>query len=203
MEQLDNWLPGRGSDARPALAALSDGGADGRFAAEVGVRIHRVIAMVAADRTWTSNAALIDRIVGATNAVMREYPMPMRHRAASRKAMTYACVYFREFVPPEGWELVAVEAALGSSRLDLVWAGPEGVLADEVKASGYGDPLMGAATRAQLDRHLANCEERYGERLIGVRLLALAAPRHSRLVVDRSTRLLLAETPYWFGGAGE
>ena len=173
--------------------------AAGQFPSELGERTHRVIgafARLAQDLSEMERSDLAWKL--AVDEVAAR-PLSTRLRAARLMIAGNVAVYGRFLLPPKPWYLVGCEVATtDGGRVDLVWAHPDGrVLYDELKVtSGGRDPLSASGTAEQAGRYLADGLARH-PRFVGVRVCALGAPRHSRLVATGQL-LRLCETPYWF-----
>ncbi len=115
------------------------------------------------------------------------------YRQSSRARLTQALsVYMRFFVPPDDWQLVGCEVALGNQLADMVWRDAEGrVVLDELKAERCRG-VRPQAARHQVDALLQAALGRYGADFAGVRYILLGAPGTSRWVgADGENRLLL------------
>lgn len=100
-------------------------------------------------------------------------------QAAKQLLLSAASSYFRFFVPDHSWLFGGVEVSLAGCRADLVWSGAEGVVIDEIKTGRLAARFEQEALTQQVERLLAAGVMEYGERLIGVRALVLAAPATS------------------------
>lgn len=117
-----------------------------------------------------------------------------------RQAMlAHVCVgtalYFRFFLPHDGWEFVGTEVALDGCRYDLLWKDEQGrYVADELKT---GRLAVGAveSLEEQLSRELQAGVKAYGEAFRGIRVLFPAAVRDSFFATPDGRRELLA----WVG----
>lgn len=170
-----------------------------RFPSELGERTHRVIghfAGLAQDLTEMERGDLAWELAVQEVA---DRPLSSRLRAARLMIAGNVAVYGRFLLPPRPWNLVGCEVSTtDGGRVDLVWEHPDGrVFYDELKVTfGGRDPLSASGTAEQAGRYLADGLARH-PLFVGVRVCALGAPRHSRLIA--SGRLLrLCETPYWF-----
>lgn len=174
-----------------------------RFPGELGERTHRVIgefALLAQDLNDRERSDL------AWTLALKEVaarPPTTRQRAARIMIAGNVAVYGRYFLPAKPWRLVGCEiATLDGGRIDLVWQHPDGrVMYDELKVTmGARDPFMKTGTREQGGRYLADGMARHTS-FVGVRICALGAPRHSRLIAAGQL-LRLCDTPYWFESSG-
>lgn len=170
-----------------------------RFPREIGERTHRVVGELARLGQDLSEMDRTELAWTLAIQAMAERPLSSRLRAGRLMIAGNAAVYGRFLLPPKPWWLVGSEVpTLDGGRLDLVWEHPDGrVMYDELKITmGARDPMAMTATREQSGRYLADGMARHAA-FVGVRICALGAPRHSRLLA--SGRLLrVCETEFWF-----
>ena len=171
----------------------------GQFPSELGERTHRVIGRFAGLAQNLSEMERGDLAWELALQEVAERPLSSRQRAAKLMIAGNVAVYGRFLLPPRPWNLVGCEVSTtDGGRVDLVWENPDGrVFYDELKVTfGGRDPLSASGTAEQAGRYLADGLARH-PLFVGVRICALGAPRHSRLIA-RGRLLRLCETPYWF-----
>lgn len=178
-----------------------------RLDAEVGVKVHHLIGQFAQQ----SSRPDAEEVFAAAGALVREHPFSETYRAGPQR-VTCLTIIGLAFAPPLEWTFLGSELPAGDGKLDLAWSaparpnGPEAgsVLIDEVKVAGYAGQLEDNRTLDQVRRYLDFGVETYGPLFVGVRLLALSAPRRSVLWRPgppgaAGSRQLLETTPFWFG----
>ena len=110
--------------------------------------------------------------------------------------------YLRRGHPGPGWQLAAAEFPLGRAVADLVylWIEPDAaqcveppVLVDEYKSGLSHRALSTARTREQLLQLLIGGRARWGDRLVGVRLV-VPALRITHLIRNPADILTITET---------
>ncbi len=168
-----------------------------RLSLLIGDRTHRVIGRILAHGVPATRTERVMLTLTTTREVLAEYPVEHpRSRAASVEVSTLAATYLHRFLLDPSWIFDDAEASLGSGRADLIFRHETTGewLVDEIKTSrGRTDET---ALRPQIERYLRGGAERWGKRYIGVRLCALAQPRHSRLYIPTSKRsVALVDTP--------
>lgn len=93
-------------------------------------------------------------------------------------------------LPPMDWELVGTEVPLGHARADQVWRAPDlkvvenhigDVVVVEFKTASHRGTVELNDVNDQVNRLMAGALDEYGERLLGVALLALKSKSTSRL----------------------
>jgi hypothetical protein len=109
------------------------------------------------------------------SAAFAQCALDSRSPALRNRVTILALRYVRSFHPAHPARLLAVELAAGPTRFDLVWEDDSGVWVDEIKTAGV-------ARLAQLRRQVAAGDLRWGDRFVGVRLVALHRPADSVLV---------------------
>ena len=174
-----------------------------RFPSELGERSHRVIGEFARIGQGLSEFERSDLAWTLAVEAVSERPLSSRARAGRLMIAGNVAVYGRFLLPPKPWRLIGREVpTLDGGRVDLVWAHPDGrILYDELKITlGGRDPFARIGTREQGGRYLADGLARHTQ-FVGVRICALGAPRHSRLIAPGQL-LRLCETPYWFERTG-
>ena len=98
-----------------------------------------------------------------------------------------AASYLRWVAPPAPWTFCGSER-LESYRIGLCWSGPEpGQLVDVIECDSSAERI--AASGAT---HLDD--------VVGVRLLRLAAPRHSIFYTASASPVRISKTPWLFEG---
>jgi len=117
-----------------------------------------------------------DRLV--REAAFAECAARSRSPALRNRVTMLALRYVHSFHPAPPVRLLAVELAAAHTRFDLVWESDSGVWVDEIKTSGV--PHL-----AQLCLQVCAGDLRWGERFLGVRLVALHRPADSFLVRTR------------------
>ncbi len=179
-----------------------------RLDAEVGVRVHQLIGQVAREGRHVS----VEEVFTAAGRLVRAQPFSEIYKAGPQRVTCLTVIGLAMSPPPE-WTFLGSELPAGDGRLDLAWSAPMGgggdlvagsILIDEIKVASYAAQLDDNRTLNQVHRYLDFGVATYGTRFVGVRLLALSAPRRSLLWrpgppgADGS-RQLLETTPYWFG----
>lgn len=168
-----------------------------RLSLMIGDRTHRVIGRMLTRGIPATRTERVMLTLTTTQEVLAEYPVEHpRSRAASVEVSTLAATYLHRFLLDPEWEFHDDEVQLGSGRADLAFRHSISGewLVDEVKTTRSRHDE--AALRPQIDCYLRGGTERWGKRFVGVRLCALAQPRHSRLYVPTSKRsVALANTP--------
>lgn len=164
-------------------------------AALLGGAVHRVIQALLRDGNDRPTPTELLAAVGSVNGHPR---FLSSRRPDDDDILTWAATYFRYFPAPEDALPVAFEQQLDDVRLDIVWAQPGGiVVVDELKTRlpdllGASDPLT-----TQLAAQLRACRAAFGERFAGIRLLALATPRSSLLVMPDGSLNPLRKDSTW------
>ncbi len=166
-------------------------------ATTAGIAAHAVVAEALSAGTVPSGTQLLKM----ARRHLVDVPGPARLGLAQQVA-TCVSRYLRFERPPGPWRFIGAEIRLGSGRVDLVWAAPDGrVLIDELK-TGSGFILTSSVTQ-QLVRYAADGRDVYGHAFAGVRCVLPFAPDRS-LFVDASGRCTpLAHTVYAFAGGVE
>lgn len=132
-------------------------------AAEVGKRVHRLVAQLARGEVHDLNQ-------GAC-ALMAGNPVDGAVRASVLFALTSAATVYQERLFPMNAELLAVELPLTGCRADLVWRHEHGgVVIDELKWSNAD----GSITK-QVTGLVASGYARWGDSFVGVRRCPLRA----------------------------
>jgi hypothetical protein len=100
-------------------------------------------------------------------------------RRVRQQLLTRCGVYFERFAPPEGWDLLGTEVAVGDYRADHIWRDGQSAVIDELKtgASWSAFSVLETFDRAQTiaDRGVPVC----GFELREVRVLVFATPQAS------------------------
>lgn len=154
----------------------------------LGRAAHEVIAELAAGglrhACWENIAAAV-----AAHPVCQQ--PTVRRQAARQWLCSVVSLYFRLFVPLEGWNLVGSEVLAPGCRFDLVWRSrfQGSVIADELKSGKAPDFIGGSRLEEQLARQLRGGSEQYGEHFTGVRVLVLAAPARSFVALPNGDRM--------------
>lgn len=163
---------------------------EARVHKEVGRRVHRVIAHLAA----AGDAATPDEILDVVREMWRRDPVGGSVASSARlRCSTAASVYLHRFMP-RGWELLGHEVVLEEAVADLVWCTPDAVVIDEVKTGEANLDQPKVADQAR--RLAAGGRARWGDRFVGVRLLPLGAPRRASVVtLDDAGGLVPVPTP--------
>jgi hypothetical protein len=158
---------------------------------DVGRLAHTAIAELAA----TARQPTFADLIASANAALSMFA-PIEARAHRQNVVGLAGSYFWHLQPPADWRFAGRELQLGSGRVDLLWADPAGrLLVDEIKA-GCPRAVRLAATHAQARRYAQIAHAVWGERFVGVRLLALRAPQDCLLFTADGHPRPLHHTPY-------
>jgi hypothetical protein len=178
-----------------------------RMDAEVGVKVHQLVG----DFLEQGQRPDVETVFIAAGRLVRAQPFSETYRAGPQRVTCLTVIGLAMSPPPE-WTFMGREIPAGDGRLDLAWSAParEGeigtasVLIDEIKVAGYAAQLENNRTIDQVRRYLDFGVATYGASFVGVRLLALSAPRRSLLwrpgpPAAEGSRQLLEATPYWFG----
>jgi len=161
-------------DERTASRHLVPGAIDGRT---MGREVHRLIAdLVSAGIRQPTPRQLRAHVAGHP---LVSDPRIIYRQAAKQRLLVATALYFRFFAPPAPWRLLGTEVTMGNSRLDLVWGHGQEVIADEIKSGRIVDRFERDQLELQIDRALANANDRYGDAFTGLRVLMLAAPTKS------------------------
>lgn len=161
-------------DEGTASRHLVPGAIDGRT---MGREVHRLIAdLVSVGVREPTPRQLRAQVAGHP---LVSDPRITYRQAAKQRLLVATALYFRFFVPLAPWCLLGSEVTVGSSRLDLVWRNGEEVIADEIKSGRIVDRFEHDQLERQIDRALANANDRYGDAFTGLRVLLLAAPSKS------------------------
>jgi hypothetical protein len=186
------------SEGQPAASTVTE-----RLSLTIGDRTHRVVGRILAHGVPATRPGRVALTLTMTQEVLAEHPVEHpRTRAASIEIATMAATYLHRFLLDAAWVFDDAEAPLGSGRADLVFRNEtiNAWLVDEMKTSrGREDET---SLRPQIDRYLLGGAERWGMNYIGVRLCALAQPRHSRLYVPTSKRSVALVDTELAGGVG-
>jgi hypothetical protein len=153
---------------------------------EVGRRVHRVVAELAASPESASPQQVLDVV----RAMWLADPVGGSVASSARlRCSTASSLYLHRFMPTD-WVLAGVEVRVGRAIADLVWEDASGlVVIDEVKsgAASVDDP----AVADQLARLAAGGRRRWDAEFAGVRLAPLGSPGRAVFVtVDDADRLV-------------
>lgn len=143
----------------------------------IGSQAHRMIGELLLAGHRRPNVLLLRRHV-AQHGLLSMYSGAPK-QAAKQMLLSAASSYFRFFVPDDSWSFAGLEVSLAACRADLVWSGAEGVVIDEIKTGRLAARFERDALTQQVERLLAAGDAEYGDRLVGVRALVLAAPATS------------------------
>ena len=181
----------RQNRSRPTVSAKATARQTGPFNPSVlGRAAHELIAELCVTGLRTACWEDISHAV-ALHPACRQ---PAARRQAARLWLcSVVSMYFRLFVPPQGWSLVGSEVAAAGCRFDLVWRSrfDQTCFADELKTGKAADFIGGRQLEQQLARQLRGGHHQYGEAFTGVRVLILAAPRRSFVAATNGHRALL------------
>ena len=163
----------------------------------IGSLAHRALARVL--YAGASGEAAVDR---AVRAVLGEAGVPRCDRGTWVAVSGAVAAYLHRSHPGPGWQLAATEFPLGGAIADFVFLrvgadvppGPRpAVLVDELK-TGLSHRAVGSSrTRGQLVQLIVGGRARWGERLVGVRLV-VPALRITHLIRDTTDILTVTET---------
>jgi hypothetical protein len=163
----------------------------------IGSLAHRALARVL--YAGESGEAAVDR---AVHAVLDEAGVPRRDRGAWVAVSGAVAAYLRRSHPGPAWQLAATEFPLGGAIADFVFVrvGPDtqpgarpAVLVDELKTGLSHRAISSSRARGQLVQLLVGGRARWGERLVGVRLV-VPALRITHLIRDTTDILTVTET---------
>jgi hypothetical protein len=163
----------------PATAAAPESDERSGYQRAVEERTGEVLARVLGRPVTPS---ILDMLT-VTADVIRAHRLPARTAAGRQNVVQLASVYLREFAPPAPWRFAGQAGAGAASPLaGLRWTRPDGqILIDVIRGTRFDQPLLDRATSALIAALSAEGTAEHGQRFIGVRVLALAAPRLSRL----------------------
>lgn len=170
------------------VAKPSTGRRNGPFdPSTLGRAAHEVIAGLCADGLRHAD---YESIACASRLHPATQQSTVRRQAAVGWLCSVSSLYFRLFVPPEGWDLVGAEVAGAGCRFDLVWRNrfDASVVADELKTGKNPDFIDGESLTDQVRRELAGGRGLWNKDFCAVRVLVLAAPRRSFIVGPDETR---------------
>jgi hypothetical protein len=149
-------------------------------------------------------AALLERsivsptrrdMLAVTAAMVAGLPSIPYARAAQRRLVADVSLYFHYYPPGRGWSLEGVEVAVPGALVDLLWATPSGLVADEVKTGRFRSHSEREALARQVDAIRRGCSKRFGEGFAGVREVLLLAPALACFNAADGTRQPLVEVP--------
>lgn len=121
---------------------------------------------------------------------------PIERRAHRMRVSGAVVAYFRHCLPPPLWLFFGAELHLGRGRVDLLWTDfRDRVLLDELK-TGHAPLLNSQENREQIDKYVTGGSERWGSRLVGVRVLAPLSPHRSIFVAPGSDPVPLIDTEH-------
>lgn len=157
--------------------------------AEVGVRVHQVIAALMASGEPVSGTT----VLRAVRDLWAARPTGGTVASSARVRCSTSVGVYVARLAPQGWDLVGVEETVGAGVADLIWSRGGRFVIDEVKSG----PVTVADTRvaAQLLRLAAGGAARWGDAFAGVRLAAIASPSHTRVVTAAGDRLVEVDVP--------
>lgn len=162
----------------------------------VGVAVHSTLAELAGSDVAVDVSSLL--VVSGRHS--RNVAASTGARVGAQHVAPLAAAGVRMFPPRGEWAFAGAEQPAGPARrVDLIWRNPLGeILIDEVKIAGFGRVLEDGDTRAQIAAYQQWGLSRFGDRFIGVRLLALAGPLRSRFHPPGGLGRPLAETGWWW-----
>lgn len=161
----------------------------------VGTLTHRLISEHARLVEDANSVATLLAVVHAS----AKFHVPASTKPTNRilvgQATGLAVRYLTEVAPTSPWKLVGTETRLGLGRADVVWADTNGlILIDEIKV-GATAVRVDDNWITQCRTYLAGARTEYGPRVIGVRLVPLAARHLITLVSVDGRQVSLHPTP--------
>lgn len=163
--------------------------------ATAGLIVHRAIADLL-EQTRTPSAFLMREAIKTRTQAIGDRS---HTRAVRQRAFAFTCLYFWHFALDDSWGFAGAEVDLGAGHVDLMFRRDGWVLIDEVKTGIDARLALGMTTQRQTDRYVVDARKVHGDRLLGVRVLALGDPARSLLKTDLGVTQLLLETPYYPG----
>ena len=188
------WLrPGEGAGQLPVMFAIDE---ELARPTDTGRIAHYVISKLAP----LGRHHALDDIRSAARAQLREFGQ-VESRAHLQNISGLVHRYFSQCLPPAGYIFGAAEVELGVGRPDLTWrTSDDRVLVDEIKTGSPRNVEL-ARTREQIERYRTACLDVWGERYVGLRLIAVGDTARSVFVSPDGTQVPLSSTAHVWRGA--
>ena len=152
------------------------------WSATVGRITHQVVQDLVRVVPSLSRHQLGEELLERVRTQVREAKINRQPQARGR-AVGMAVRYLTGFAAPAGWSVLGTELAVDGGRVDVAWAHADGrVMFDEIKGVRGQHYGLTTGQLAQVTRHCAAGEARFGDRFVGVRVVMVMNTAHSVLV---------------------
>lgn len=157
-----------------------------RTSAREGQQVHRVIGELA---PCVHNLTIVERnalVAQTTKRLVASKADGRLDKSRMRVASLVNC-YLGLYLPPADFEILGHELNVGDGFVDLAWSHTTGVLFDELKTHRELRSMHTADIDEQMHRYRLAGRDRYGDRFLGIRLLALGNSHDSYTMLPNGT----------------
>lgn len=157
-----------------------------RTSAREGQQVHRIVGELA---PLVGDISIAERNALVAQATRQAVNSKADGRLAKARMRVNSLVncYFGLYFPPREFEILGHELNVGDGLVDLAWSHATGVLFDELKTHRELRSMHTADIDEQLHRYRLAGRDLYGDRFLGVRLIALGNSRDSFTLLPDGT----------------